>query len=68
MQEKPGRSYHIFTRKNDVVYILGHGWGHGLGLSQWGAYEMAQKGPNNGEYYKKILNHYYTGIQIDKWY
>lgn len=68
VQEKPGRSYHTFTRKNDVVYILGHGWGHGLGLSQWGAYEMAQKGPNNGEYYKKILNHYYTGIQIDKWY
>ncbi|MCF0156632.1 MAG: SpoIID/LytB domain-containing protein, partial [Veillonella sp.] len=37
VNQKPGKSYHSFTSKNDVVYILGHGWGHGLGMSQWGA-------------------------------
>ena len=68
VNQKPGKSYHSFTSKNDVVYILGHGWGHGLGMSQWGAYEMAQKAPDNKEYYKTILKHYYTGVNLNKWY
>lgn len=38
-----GKSYHTFTGKNDTVYIKGHGWGHGLGMSQWGAAEMAKR-------------------------
>lgn len=68
VKERAGRSYHTFSKKNDVVYILGHGWGHGLGLSQWGAYEMAQKAPNDNEHYKEILHHYYTGVSLEKWY
>lgn len=68
VKERAGRSYHTFSKKNDVVYILGHGWGHGLGLSQWGAYEMAQQAPTDKEYYKAILHHYYTGIRLEKWY
>ena len=63
------KPYHTFTNKNDTVYILGHGWGHGLGLSQWGAAEMAkQNGDKDQEYYKKILTHYYSGININKMY
>lgn len=38
----------------------GKGWGHGLGLSQWGAYKMAQEGKT----FREILKHYYTGIEI----
>ena len=38
----------------------GHGWGHGIGMSQWGAKKMAETGLS----YEDILKHYYTGIQI----
>jgi hypothetical protein len=38
--------------------IEGHGWGHGVGMSQWGAYGYAK----HGWVYKDILKHYYTGI------
>jgi stage II sporulation protein D len=38
--------------------ISGHGWGHGVGMSQWGAYGYAK----HGWEYKAILKHYYTGI------
>jgi stage II sporulation protein D len=40
-----------------VVAVSGHGWGHGLGLSQWGAYGYAK----HGWTYDRILAHYYTG-------
>lgn len=36
------------------------GYGHGVGLSQWGAQGMAEQGSG----YKEILKHYYQGIQI----
>lgn len=38
----------------------GSGWGHGVGLSQWGAKGMADLGHS----YEEILLHYYRGIQI----
>jgi len=38
--------------------IAGHGWGHGIGMSQWGCYGYAK----HGWAYKAILKHYYTGI------
>jgi stage II sporulation protein D len=40
--------------------VTGHGWGHGVGLSQWGAYGYAQKGVG----YAKIIAHYFTGTQL----
>jgi hypothetical protein len=36
--------------------------GHGIGLCQWGAHDMAQRGDS----YEVILKHYYTGIQISR--
>lgn len=63
------KAYHTFTNGNDIIYIKGHGWGHGLGMSQWGAAEMAKNAPaNDGNYYKQILSHYYSGININKMY
>ena len=40
--------------------IVGRGFGHGLGLSQWGAYYLAQQGVN----YHQILAHYYQSANL----
>ncbi len=40
----------------------GRGWGHGVGMSQWGAYHMAQIGYS----YKEILSFYYNNAKISK--
>ena len=54
---------------NEKIVINGKGWGHGLGLSQWGARGMALAAPQNSkDYYKKILSHYYTNVKIEKIY
>lgn len=42
----------------------GGGWGHGVGMSQTGAVGMAERGRS----YQEILNHYYTGITLEKRY
>ena len=46
------------------VKITTKGYGHGVGMSQWGANGMAQKGST----YDEILKHYYTGVKIEKIY
>ncbi|WP_297630240.1 stage II sporulation protein D [uncultured Clostridium sp.] len=46
----------------DKVKIITKGFGHGVGMSQWGANVMAQNGAN----YDEILTHYYTGVEIKK--
>jgi stage II sporulation protein D len=43
-----------------VIGFTGHGWGHGLGMSQWGAYGYAR----HGWTYDKILAHYYSGTTV----
>ncbi|MBN2897799.1 MAG: SpoIID/LytB domain-containing protein [Clostridia bacterium] len=40
--------------------FVGHGFGHGIGMSQWGAKKMAEEGFD----YEGILYHYYTGTQL----
>lgn len=42
------------------VVISTNGYGHGVGMSQYGANGMA----NNGSSYRDILLHYYTGVSI----
>jgi stage II sporulation protein D len=42
--------------------INGHGWGHGIGMSQWGADGYAQHGWS----YTQILTHYYSGTTIER--
>ncbi|MGI6119195.1 MAG: SpoIID/LytB domain-containing protein [Desulfosporosinus sp.] len=45
------------------VFIFdGRGWGHGVGMSQWGAYYMAQLGYS----YRDILSFYYNNTLISK--
>src|SRR5437868_4041995 len=45
---------------SSVVVFSGHGWGHGLGLSQFGAYGYAK----HGWTYDRILAHYYSGTTL----
>jgi len=42
----------------------GRGYGHGVGLSQWGAKAMAERGDD----YKQILTHYYPLTHIEAWW
>lgn len=59
----------ITGRSDETIVINGYGWGHGLGLSQWGAKAMASKIPEpEATYFKEILKHYYQGIEIKKLY
>ncbi len=51
--EVPTEGYASYT-------FNGHGWGHLVGMSQWGAYSMAVEGYT----YKDILNFYFTDIEI----
>jgi stage II sporulation protein D len=50
----------LTTPGRPTFFVSGHGWGHGLGLSQYGAYGYAQ----HGWRYDRILLHYYTGTTL----
>ncbi len=45
--------------RNGLI-LNGHGWGHGVGMCQWGAKEMAEQGKN----FYDILRFYYRGISV----
>src|SRR5213080_2420169 len=47
-------------RTQPTFFISGHGWGHGLAMSQYGAYGYAQ----HGWTYDRIVKHYYTATTI----
>ncbi|SNS34073.1 stage II sporulation protein D [Anaerovirgula multivorans] len=49
------------TVASDSFVFDGKGFGHGLGMSQWGAKKMAEEGYN----YVQILTHYYTGTKVE---
>lgn len=51
--------FDIVLNENDVS-ITTRGYGHGVGMSQYGAHEYAKQGWN----YTQILKHYYSGITI----
>lgn len=51
------------NQKDNKVTITTRGYGHGIGMSQYGANYMAQDGKN----YKEILKHYYQGVDIVKY-
>jgi stage II sporulation protein D len=45
---------------NGSFTLQGLGFGHGLGMSQWGAYELAKRGANH----LQILGYYYQGVAL----
>lgn len=50
-----------WRREGNEVIVQTRGWGHGVGMSQYGADGMAKDGRN----YEEIVTHYYQDIQID---
>ncbi len=54
--------YEVYIR-GGYIYFEGRGWGHGVGMCQWGAYSMAKKGKS----YKEILNFYYPGSKLSRY-
>ena len=48
------------ARAGTALIVAGHGWGHGVGMSQWGAYGYAR----HGWQYRRILSHYYPGTKM----
>jgi stage II sporulation protein D len=49
------------TARAGVTWVIrGHGFGHGVGMSQYGAYGYA----THGFGYRAILGHYYTGTTL----
>jgi stage II sporulation protein D len=46
--------------QSSVLVVTGRGWGHGVGMSQWGARGYALHGWS----YKQILAHYYPGTRL----
>lgn len=51
-----------FSRSDGKIRITCKGEGHGLGLSQYGANELAKEGKN----YREILKYYYQDVKISK--
>lgn len=44
--------------------FTGRGWGHGVGMCQYGAYGLAKMGVK----YDEIIKHYYTGVELTRAY
>jgi stage II sporulation protein D len=57
-------TFFSIKKTGDSLEISGKGWGHGIGLCQYGALGMARAGYS----YKKILSHYYSKIKLTKIY
>ncbi|MEJ8545703.1 SpoIID/LytB domain-containing protein [Brevibacillus borstelensis] len=49
--------------KQQMFLFRGTGYGHGLGVSQYGAKAMAEEGYD----YRKILQHYYQDVSIERY-
>lgn len=46
----------------DHVTFSGRGFGHGVGMSQWGAYAMAKE----GESAESIIRHFFSGVELNQ--
>ena len=53
--------HYTVTQAEDSFVFSGGGWGHNVGMSQWGAYSMAHF---HGMSYTQILQFFYTGTSI----
>jgi stage II sporulation protein D len=57
----PSERFRVVT-SGSVIHFFGRGWGHGTGMTQWGAHGLAKLGRG----YKDILRHYYTGVSVQR--
>jgi SpoIID/LytB domain protein len=73
----PGTEFYVdLGLKSDLVTIAavpgqlnitGQGWGHGIGMGQWGAlgYAIGQDHGDGNYTYAQIVNHYYAPAQLE---
>jgi len=54
--------FRLRVANGKILVVRGHGSGHGVGMSQWGARGLALKGKN----YEEILSHFYPGTTLKK--
>jgi stage II sporulation protein D len=54
----------VVDRDRDALVLHGGGWGHGVGMCQWGAVGRAQAGQG----YRTILRAYYAGADVARIY
>lgn len=57
-------TYFKVREEGSNMVFEGHGWGHGVGMCQYGAMEMARQGASA----KRILKHYYKGVWLGELY
>ena len=60
--QKIKSTYFTIIQEKDTFNISGKGWGHGVGMCQWGAKGRGEKGFK----YEEILKHYYNDINFTK--
>ncbi|MEW6458110.1 MAG: SpoIID/LytB domain-containing protein [Bacillota bacterium] len=53
---------HSIQMTGDQITFRGSGYGHGVGMSQWGAFEMANRGTPAAD----IVRYYFNNIRIEK--
>lgn len=56
----------ITSQPGQALHVTGHGWGHGIGMGQWGAFGYAV-GTDNGQgnwTWQRIVEHYYAPATI----
>ena len=56
----PRNTSNTLSPVEKILVVSGHGSGHGVGMSQWGARHMANKGKKA----EGILKHFYKGVKI----
>ena len=64
MREKLGLASSQFTWviQGDEIALTTYGFGHGVGMSQWGADGMAR----SGQTAKQIVTYYYSGTEVQE--
>lgn len=63
--EQLGSTAVQFSQRDDgTIVAAGAGWGHGVGLCQWGSVGRARAGQS----YRAIVGAYFPGAAIEKWY
>lgn len=58
----PSACFEVLHAENGMITLQGGGFGHGIGLSQYGANTMAK----NGIGYKDIVKYYYNNVTVKK--
>ena len=58
----PSACFEVLANTDGQIVLRGGGNGHGIGMSQYGARGMAEKGYN----YKEIIDYYYENVVVKK--